>query len=58
LIYDSKLHLLQVFGHLAGADVIDVLLLVVCVVDALVDALLEFALIKLHGEHVGLHLLL
>jgi hypothetical protein len=47
-----------VFGHLAGADVIDVLLLVVCVVDALVDALLEFALIKLHGEHVGLHLLL
>lgn len=44
------------FGHLPGADVIDILLLVVCPSHSLVDAGLELVLVELHGEYVFIHL--
>lgn len=36
-------------GHLPGADVVDILLLVVCQPHSLINTGLELALIELHG---------
>ncbi len=45
------------FSHLPGADVIDVLILIVRLPDSLINAGLKLSLVKLHGQHVIIHLL-
>lgn len=56
VVLGSKFHLFHVLCHFAGADVVDILIFVMRKGNALVNALLEFALVELHGQHVCLHL--
>ncbi len=46
------------FRHFSRADIVDISWFVLGVVDALINAFLEFPLVELHFMHVDLHLLL
>lgn len=54
----SQFHLLHMLRHLPRANVVNIGRFIPCLMNTLVDALLELALVKLHSKHVKVHLVL